>query len=139
MVGSMQRPAGVSFAALVAAGGGFWTLLVSGIFVVFSASFQSVGGVILAVLMILYGLFRIFLAGALFKLSSWARFVGILVFTLAALANGVLVLDDPTAMFACGLNAASAILLFINGDAFGASMKRADLADEHATRIGSGL
>ncbi|WP_439025629.1 hypothetical protein [Haloarchaeobius sp. DT45] len=135
----MHRPAGVSFAAFVAASGGFWTLLVSGIFVVFSASFQSVAGVVIAVVMILYGLFRIFLAGALFKMVSWARFVGIGLFTLAALGNGILVFDDPTALFAFGANAASAVLLFLNGDAFGANTDRVDLSEEHATRIGSGM
>ncbi|WP_267642598.1 hypothetical protein [Haloarchaeobius amylolyticus] len=135
----MHRPAGVSFAALVAAGHGFWILLVSGVFVLFSASFQSVFGVVVAVLSILYGLFELFLAGALFRLTSWARFVGVAVFTLAALWHGVRMFGDLSALLTCGLNTTCAVLLFINGDAFGTSTDRADLSDEHATSIGSGL
>ena len=136
-----HRPVTVTFAAFVAAIGGFWTLVDSGLLVVVGASYQSGLVVAVAALMIAFGLLRVFLAGALFQMYSWARPVGLLLFGVATALNVWWLVGTPGALGSVVgfvANGGAFLALLLRGDAFATSDGRADVSDRHATRIGWG-
>ncbi|WP_435335225.1 hypothetical protein [Haloarchaeobius sp. TZWWS8] len=136
---STHHSGGVTVAACIAAVGGLWGLVVSGLLGALVVSTQSAAGLAFVTVSVAFGLFRLFLAGALFQLHTWARPVGILTFLLAAALNGLLAIDSgATAVVPLVANLVAAALLLTEKKAFGGGANRADIRDEHATSLGTG-
>jgi hypothetical protein len=133
------RPTTVTFAAFVAAIGGFWTLVDSGLLLLVGASLGSplviaVGGAAIG-----FGLLRMFVAGALFQMRTWSRTAGMLLFALAATVNiwGI-VNTGGGSLLAFVANGGAFAALATSGDAFTTDTERADVSDKQATKIGTG-
>lgn len=135
-----SRPTTVTFAAFVAAIGGFWTLVDSGLLFVVGASLESPLVVAVGGVMILFGLVRMLVAGALFGMRTWSRPVGILLFALAAALNlwAVVTAGSGGSLLAFVANGGALAALALSGDAFGSDVERADVSEKQATKIGTG-
>lgn len=124
------RPAGVAFAAIWAAVSGclnflmaFGAGLVGGI-----APGIAIIALIVAAFQALLGVGMLVLAVGLYKVQSWARTVGIVLFGLFSVLNLVsLIGGTALAVVFLGLNVTAMLLLVVNGDAFG-GRARADIS-----------
>ncbi|WP_257299022.1 hypothetical protein [Haloarchaeobius sp. FL176] len=134
------RPTTVTFAAFVAAIGGFWTLIDSGLLFIIGASFDSAVVVVVGGAMILFGLLRMLLAGALFQMRTWSRPVGMVLFALAAAINiwSIVTTGGGGSIVAFVANGGAFVGLAMSGDAFSPDIESADISDEPATKIGTG-
>ncbi|NHN42468.1 hypothetical protein G9C85_12650 [Halorubellus sp. JP-L1] len=132
-----HRPAGVSFAAGWAAIGGAWNLLGAfgaGVLGIGAASTPGVAVValLLSAFQVLLGFGMLVLAGGLYKVQSWARLGGIVLFGLFSLVEAVSVLAGSIgSLLVLGLNAAALAVLVLDADAFGTS--RPDLSEGSAS------
>jgi len=133
------RPTTVTFAAFVAAIGGFWTLIDSGLLLVIGASLDSPVVVAIGGFMIVFGLLRMLVAGALFQMRTWSRPVGMLLFALAATVNiwGIVTTGAGGSVLAFVANGGALAALAMSGDAFTPDVERADVSDKQATKIGT--
>ncbi|MFC4405616.1 hypothetical protein [Haloarchaeobius iranensis] len=134
------RPTTVTFAAFVAAIGGFWTLIDSGLLFVIGASFESPLVIAFGGAMIVFGLLRILVAGALFQMRTWSRPVGMLLFALAGVVNvwTLVTAGGGGSIVALVANGGAFVGLALSGDAFTPDIESADISDEPATKIGTG-
>lgn len=134
------RPTTVTFAAFVAAIGGFWTLIDSGLLLVIGASFESSLVVAFGGAMILFGLLRMLVAGALFQMRTWSRPVGMVLFALAATLNVwvVVTVGSGGSLVAFVANGGAFVGLALSGDAFTPDVESADISDKQATKVGTG-
>ena len=134
------RPTTVTFAAFVAAIGGLWTLVDSGLLLVARASLESPLIVAFGGAMLLFGLVQMLVAGALFQMRTWSRPVGMLLFALAATLNGWVIVGTGAAgsIIAFAANGGALAALAMSGDAFTSDTERADVGDKQATKIGTG-
>ena len=134
------RPTTVTFAAFVAAIGGFWALIDSGLLLVRGASLDSPLVVAFAGAMVIFGLLRMLVAGALFKMRTWSRPVGMLLFALAATLNIWVIVGTGGggSVLAFVANGGAFAALAMSGEAFTPDVERADVSDKQATKIGTG-
>ncbi|WP_256298548.1 hypothetical protein [Haloarchaeobius salinus] len=134
------RPTTVTFAAFVAAIGGFWTLIDSGLLFVLGASLDSPLVVAFGGTMIVFGLLRMLVAGALFQMRTWSRPVGMLLFALAATLNAwaIVTAGGGGNIVAFVANGGALVALAMSGDAFRPDVESADISDKPATKIGTG-
>lgn len=120
-----RRPFGVSFAAGWAAISAFLNLLTA-----MGAGILGVGGataypgaavvaLLLAAFQFLLGMSMLILAGGLYKVQSWARLAGIVLFGTFAVLNLTSVLrGDIAGLVPLGLNVTALFLLTVNREAF---------------------
>jgi hypothetical protein len=120
-----RRPFGVSFAAGWAAISAFLTLLTA-----MGAGVVGIGGagiapgvalmaLALAVFQLLLGFAMLVLAGGLYRMQSWARLAGIVLFGASGTLNAISLVDgDVAAVVSLGLNGTALTLLVLNRDAF---------------------
>lgn len=134
------RPTTVTFAAFVAAIGGFWTLVDSGLLFVLGASLDSPVVIGIGGTMIVFGLVRLLVAGALFQMRTWSRPAGMLLFALAATVNvwTLVTVGGAGSLIALVANVGALGALAMSGDAFTPDVERADVSDKPATKIGTG-
>jgi hypothetical protein len=134
------RPTTVTFAAFVAAIGGFWTLIDSGLLFVLGASLDSAAVIAVGGVMILFGLLRMLVAGALFQMRTWSRPVGMLLFALAATVNvwTIVTTGGGGSIVAFVANGGAFVALAMSRDAFDTGPEAADVGDKQATKIGTG-
>lgn len=141
MARGTRRPFGVSFAAGWAAIGGAFSLLrafglsMTGVAVVGTSDSLAVLAVGFTALYLLIGFGLLLVAGGLYKVQSWARTVGMVLFGLFALLNLYSVIDGSVLTAVdLALNAAALVLLAVNKAAF--TSNRPDISDRSAHQVG---
>ncbi len=143
MARSTHRPGTVSFAAGWAAiTGAIWLLrgALAGVGASLLASRSAalgLAGGLLAVLYVVLGFGALLVAGGLYKMTSWARTVALVVFGALTVLNLQLFLSgDVAALVEVGLDGAAFVLLLVERQAF--ASERPDVDEEtSAVDIGS--
>lgn len=129
------RPGGVSFAAVWAAVSGCLNFLGAFGAGLVGGSFPGIAIVVLlvAAFQLFLAMGMLVLAAGLYKVQSWARTFGIVLFALFSVLNlmDVVTGSAPAVVF-LGLNVAAMLLLVVNGDAFG-GRARADISEGTAS------
>jgi hypothetical protein len=135
------RPFGVSFAAGWAAIGGAFSLLkafgmsMTGAAVAGTSDSVTVLAIGFAALYLLIGFGLLVVAGGLYKVQSWARTVGMVLFGLFALLNLYSVVDGSAlTVIDLTLNATALAFLAVNGAAFASG--RPNVSDRSPHQVG---